>query len=37
MGLILSVLMFSQLLVLYEKVRIATDTWCNVVKRTDNL
>ena len=36
MGLILSVLMFSQLLVLYEKVSIATDTWCNV-KRTDNV
>ena len=36
MGLISSVLTFSQLLVVYEKVRVAPDTWYNVVNCADN-
>ena len=37
MGLILNYSTFSQQLVLYEKVRVAPDTWYNVVNCADNL
>ena len=37
MGLILSVLIFSELLVLYKEVRIAPDTCYDVVNCVDNL